>query len=104
MTETDLSTHRNSAGGLRAERIAQGLSLRELAHFAGCSHATIQRLEAGRLDVAPALRARIARALRVRVDELWPDPDPEMSAPAVAGDQGALEENRNAPYHPRAAA
>jgi transcriptional regulator with XRE-family HTH domain len=56
---------------LRDERIRQGLSLRELAHFAGCSHVTICRLELGTLDVAPATRARIARALRVPVARLW---------------------------------
>ena len=58
---------------LREERIRQGLSLRELAHFAGCSHATIARLESGTLDVAPALRARLAHSLRVPVMTLWPD-------------------------------
>ena len=46
--------------------------MRELAYFAECSHATIQRLENETLDVAPSLKARIARALRVPVDELWP--------------------------------
>lgn len=45
--------------------------MRELAYFVPCSHATIQRLENGTLDVAPALKARIARALRVPVERLW---------------------------------
>jgi predicted transcriptional regulator len=60
---------------LRTERIRQGLSLRELAYFVGCSHVTICRLELGTLDAAPALRARIARALRIRVCKLWPEPE-----------------------------
>lgn len=63
----------NQNTGLRAERERQELSSRELAHFARCSHATVIRLEHGTLDVAPALRARIARALRVPVATLWPD-------------------------------
>lgn len=54
-------------------RRSQGLSLRELAHFAGCSHTTLARLEKDRIDVAPALKARIARALRVPLETLWPE-------------------------------
>ncbi len=60
---------------LRRLRERHGLSLRELAHFARCSHMTVHRLEAGTLDVAPATKARIARALRVPVAELWPASD-----------------------------
>jgi len=70
MPQTDIPV-RNSA--LREERIRQELSLRDLAHFVGCSHVTIQRLEAGTLDAAPAIRARIARALRTPVARLWPE-------------------------------
>jgi transcriptional regulator with XRE-family HTH domain len=57
---------------LRDERERQELTQRELAFFADCSHGTIARLEAGTIDVAPALKVRIARALRVPVGELWP--------------------------------
>lgn len=60
---------------LREVRHTQGLSLRELAHFAACSHTTLARLERGDLDVGAALKARIARALRVPVDQLWPSPE-----------------------------
>lgn len=63
----------NQHTALRDERLRQGLSLRELAFFVGCSHVTISRLELGTLDAAPALRARIARALRVRPSQLWPE-------------------------------
>jgi DNA-binding XRE family transcriptional regulator len=56
---------------LRRQREMQGLTLRELAYFADCSHTAILRLENGTLDAAPALKARIARALRVPVEELW---------------------------------
>jgi predicted transcriptional regulator len=58
---------------LRERRQAQGLSQRELGYFADCAHTTIARLEHGDIDVAPALKARIARALRAPVSELWPE-------------------------------
>lgn len=61
---------------LRRERRRQKMSLRELAHFAECSHMTIQRAEAGTLNIAPATKARIARALRTSVAELWPLNEP----------------------------
>jgi transcriptional regulator with XRE-family HTH domain len=70
-----MSVTQQGESRLRRERQLQGLSLRELAHFAGCSHMTIQRLEVGTLDVAPSTRARIARALRVPVADLWPQPE-----------------------------
>lgn len=56
---------------LRTRRVERQLSLRELAYFAGCSHTTISRLERGDIDVSPALKARIARALRVPAAELF---------------------------------
>ena len=56
---------------LKAIRTEQELTLRQLAHFAGCSHSTIARLEHGDLDVSPAIKARIARALRTPVEHLW---------------------------------
>ena len=66
------------------------MSMRELAHFSRASHATIQRIENGAAtDVAPATLARLARALRVPVAELWPlDPvnesdDAEGTAPSL---------------------
>ena len=64
-------SHTKAQQTLRQRRIEQGLTLRELVYFAGCSHGTISRLEHGTLDVAPALKARIAKALRVPVAELW---------------------------------
>lgn len=57
---------------LRQERERQGLSLRELGYFSGCSHMTIQRLEVGTLDVSASVKARIARTLRLPVADLWP--------------------------------
>lgn len=80
-----MATTSQATSQLRREREAQGLSLRELAHFANCSHMTVQRLEIGTLDVAPATRARIAHALRVPVAELWPQEKNE-----AAGSNGDL--------------
>jgi transcriptional regulator with XRE-family HTH domain len=58
---------------IREARERQGLSARELAYFANCSAMTVSRLERGVSEnVAPAVKARIARALRVPVEELWP--------------------------------
>lgn len=57
---------------VREERRRQQLSLRELAHFAGCSHTTIARIERGS-DASPALKARIARVLRVPLEQIWPE-------------------------------
>jgi transcriptional regulator with XRE-family HTH domain len=59
---------------IRATRETRGLSLRELAHFVGCSHTTISRLERGEIDVSAELKARIAHALATPVQELWPAP------------------------------
>jgi transcriptional regulator with XRE-family HTH domain len=74
MSDPAIRVDRTGTSLLRAERQRQELSMRELAHFAGCSHGTIQRLENRTLDVRPAVKARIARALRVSVTELWPNP------------------------------
>ena len=57
---------------LRTEREEQRLSLRDLAHFTGCAHTTLSRLEKGEIDVSASLKARIARALGVPVGDLWP--------------------------------
>ena len=58
---------------IRQERERQGLTARELAFFAGVSPMTVSRLERGvTVNAAPAVMARIARAIRVPVEELWP--------------------------------
>jgi transcriptional regulator with XRE-family HTH domain len=58
---------------IREERKRQGLTGRELAYFAGCSPMTVSRLERGVTEnVAPAVKVRIARVLRVPVEALWP--------------------------------
>ena len=57
---------------IREERECQGLTGRELAYFSTTSPMTISRIERGIGDVSPAIKARVARALRVPVEELWP--------------------------------
>lgn len=67
--------------------------MRELAHFAGCSHVAIQRLENGTLGGSAALKARIARALRIPVADLWPaESSPEMREPGSGRAQGSRGE------------
>ena len=58
---------------LRTERETQGLSVRQLARFADTTAATISRIERGLIaDPRPALQVRIARALRVPLDRVFP--------------------------------
>ena len=58
---------------MRTEREAQGLSVRQLARFADTTAATISRIERGLIaDPRPALQVRIAHALRVPLDRLFP--------------------------------
>jgi transcriptional regulator with XRE-family HTH domain len=71
MTQTVLKSNH----ALRDARTGQGLSLRELAFFANVSHSTIARLERGDLDVSAAIKARLARALGKRPEQLWSGED-----------------------------
>lgn len=57
---------------MRTERQARGLSLRELAHFVGVHYSMLSRFERGEIDLSPAAKARIARALRVPLGQLFP--------------------------------
>ncbi len=65
---------------LRDERIAQGMSLREMSYFARCSHTTLARLERGDLTVAAAIKVRVAHVLGIPVAELF---DPESGTDDV---------------------
>ena len=73
---------------LRTRRAERRLSLRELAYFSECSHTTIARLERGDIDVSPSLKARIARALRVPVADLFA---PDMREPGSGRAQGSRD-------------
>jgi transcriptional regulator with XRE-family HTH domain len=58
---------------LRDERKAQGLSMRQLAYFAGTAPSTISRIERDLIaDPAPSLQVRIASVLRCDVRKIFP--------------------------------
>jgi DNA-binding XRE family transcriptional regulator len=68
--------------------------MRELAHFARTTHATVQRIENGSLDASAQIKARIARTLRVPCAELWPtesDAPGRTGASQKEGDEGAVQ-------------
>lgn len=83
---------------LRIVREAQGISLRELAHFTGVSHQTIHNLERGTLNVSASIKVRVARTLRVPVGELWPaESAPAMREPGSGRAQGSREDEHGQP-------
>jgi transcriptional regulator with XRE-family HTH domain len=59
---------------LRRWRLQQGFSGYELADLAGISTAMVSMIETGDRDPGPATKVRIARALGVRVRDIWPPP------------------------------
>jgi DNA-binding XRE family transcriptional regulator len=63
----------------RVWREYRGISVAELADSAGLTGEELSRLEAGQWEPGLRVMARIARALRVDVDELvpWPQGDDE---------------------------
>lgn len=58
--------------GLRAWRERHGFKLEEVADLAGVSPSYLSRLERGERRLRPFDRLRIARALGVRIGELFP--------------------------------
>lgn len=62
-----------AARRLRLRRASRGWSQRELARRAGVSVETIARAEAGRSRPRPVTAFRIASALGVPMDELFPE-------------------------------
>jgi len=58
---------------VQEERTAQGMSTRQLARFSDTTAGTISRIERGLIgNPKPALQVRIARALRVPLDRIFP--------------------------------
>ena len=57
---------------LKVRRQSLGITLKDLAHFSGVAPSTLSRLERGRIDSDPVTKAKVARALRTPVSELWP--------------------------------
>lgn len=77
-----------SASPLKAQRLAAGLSLAELADLAGCSHQTLARAERGE-RIGSGIALRIAEGLRVPVHFVFPDSSDADSIRAACG--GYLE-------------
>jgi transcriptional regulator with XRE-family HTH domain len=64
----------NSGTALAAVRKALGMTRAELAEASGVHENTIWRLESGaQSDIALRKAQRIARALKVEIQDLWPD-------------------------------
>lgn len=61
---------RNLAHNLRFHRQSRRLTQGDLAELAGVSRSTVSRLERGEGDWKPSTVGRLARALRVRPEEL----------------------------------
>ena len=57
---------------IRTLREERQLSLRELAHFVDIAHTTVSRLERDETDVSVEVKARIARALRTPIADVFP--------------------------------
>jgi transcriptional regulator with XRE-family HTH domain len=70
-----MSTEGATVHPLRRWRLKQGFSGYELADLAGISTAMVSMIETGEREPGSATKVRIARALGVRVREIWPRPD-----------------------------
>jgi HTH-type transcriptional repressor of puuD len=65
---------------VREHRLRAGLGIRALARQVDVAPSTIYRVESGTLNPVPALRLRIATALRVDLFELWPLDEIELDS------------------------
>jgi transcriptional regulator with XRE-family HTH domain len=64
-------TRTNLENPLRLWRVKHGLTQQEVADLAGLSESFISRLESGDRKATPAIRVLIARALGVRIVDLF---------------------------------
>jgi len=60
------------ANMLRAQRKRRGWKLAELGGLTGLSVSYLSLIERGLREPAPATKVQLARAMRARVDELFP--------------------------------
>jgi transcriptional regulator with XRE-family HTH domain len=65
---------KNIASNVRRLRVEAGLTQGQLAERADMADATISRIERGRLEPSSTLVAKLAQALKVRVDDLLGSP------------------------------
>jgi transcriptional regulator with XRE-family HTH domain len=68
----------NSQGGLAMNRVkeirqAKGLNQRQLAELSHSPQSAVSNIELGKWKAWPKVMQRIAQALRVRVEELFPE-------------------------------
>ena len=59
-------------GNVRRERIAQGMTQEKLAELVDLNIRTVQKIEAGRMNVLVTTAVRLRRALECRWEELLP--------------------------------
>ena len=60
---------------LRGLRKLRGLTLAELGWLAAVSESQLSRAERGLGNLSPSAKLRVARALRVPPEDLWPSPE-----------------------------
>lgn len=65
---------KNIASNVRRLRVEAGLTQGQLAERADMADATISRIERGRLEPSSTLVAKLAQALKVKVDDLLGSP------------------------------
>lgn len=70
---------------IRAWRLAEGLTLDQLARLSGISGPALSLIETGKRDARLTTLARIAAALRLRLEVLLAERDREEGSP-VAGE------------------
>ena len=56
---------------MKIARLVRGLTQKQLGELVGCSELDVSRIETGRKNPAPALRARIAHALGKSENEVF---------------------------------
>ena len=78
--------HREWARRVRARRAELLISQKRLAELAGCTQATISRVEGGLQGPTDGLKWRLATALSVGIDQLFPYPavHPHVAAEGAA--------------------
>lgn len=62
---------------LKSARQLAGLTQQELGRSCGISQSSVSNLDRGYLRPSPELKRKLARALMVPVDVLFPDPEIE---------------------------
>ncbi len=66
---------------IRQQRVALGLSLRELAKLAAVAHSDLSRVETGQMPPSPALAAKVCRVLGLKVADLYADAGEDGAEP-----------------------